>query len=58
MEREEWCRRFVARLINQAGVTAAQAQHELDGAGFEYLSKYYEDDPKGSADMAMSYWEP
>ncbi len=53
----EWQQRFQQRLINVAGVTPEQAQGEFDGSGFEYLSEGYEDDPEGSADMAMSYWD-
>ena len=56
MTREEWERRFKARLIEKGGTTPEGAQAEFDGAGFEYLFKGFENDPEGSADEAMSYW--
>lgn len=57
MEQAEWERRFKQRIVDQAATTEEQAQSELDGATFEYLSEHFEDDPEGSADEAMSYWE-
>ena len=58
LSREEWCRRYRQRLIDVAGVTEAQAQAELEAGTVEYLIEDYEDDPEGSADVSMSYWEP
>jgi hypothetical protein len=60
MERAEWERRFKQRIVDQVGREnggESLGQSELDGAGFEYLSEHFEDDPEGSADEAMSYWE-
>ena len=55
--RDEWERRFKLRLIERGGTTPEGAQAELDGGTFESLSEDFEDDPEGSADEAMSYWE-
>jgi hypothetical protein len=57
MERAEWERRFKQRLIDKGGTTPEGAQAELDGGVFEDLLSGFEDDPEGSADEAMSYWE-
>lgn len=60
MEREEWERRFKARIVSVVGIDnggETLAQGEFDGASFEYLFDHFEDDPEGSADEAMSYWE-
>lgn len=56
MEREEWERRFKARLIDKGGTTPEGAQAELDGGTYEYLVDGFEDDPERSADEAMSCW--
>ena len=56
LSREEWERRFKQRIVDRAATTVEQAQSELDGGTFEYLSEGFEDDPEGSADEAMSYW--
>lgn len=56
--RDEWERRFKLRLIERGGTTPEGAQAELDGGTYESLSEGFENDPEGSADEAMSYWEP
>lgn len=67
IERSEWERRFKQRIIDyvlsgESNHTAEEArtlaESELAGGTFEYLSESFEDDPEGSADEAMSYWEP
>lgn len=55
--REEWELRFKARLIDKGGTTPDGAQAEFDGAGFDYVSDGFENDPEGSADEAVLYWE-
>lgn len=60
MEQQEWERRFKQRIVDQVGIDnggETLAQAEFDGAGFDYLSESFPDDPEGSADEAMSYWE-
>ena len=64
---EEWERRFKAHIVSvlfdepdetvwTREEAEASAQDEFDGAGFEFLSEGFEEDPEGSAEEALSYW--
>lgn len=52
----EWKRRYKQRFVDQANIPDKQAQECLDAAEFPDVLEGYEDDPEGSADMEMSYW--
>lgn len=56
LDKAEWLRRFVDRIVERGG-TRELAWSEIDGSGFEYLTDGFEDDPEASADEAMSYWD-
>jgi protein gp37 len=52
-EREEWHRKYKARMIEVAKITEDDAQASLE-AGMDTYN--YDDDPADSADEEMSYW--
>ena len=58
MTKEEWLARYKKRFIERLGLTEAQAEKCAQAESVEVLSGNFADDPEGSADMEMSYWEP
>ena len=57
LTQEEWARRYQQRLIDVAALEPEHAADEFNGAGFDYLSEGFEDDPEGAADESMSCWD-
>lgn len=68
IESKEWERRYKARIVEVLKGTGwteemtevqaiAMAQAEYDAAEPTYLRDSFEDDPEGSADESMSYWD-
>ena len=53
MDREEWHRKYKARLIDVAKISEDDAKASLE-AGMGHYD--YDDDPADSADEEMSYW--
>ena len=52
--KDEWHRRYKARLMEVASIDEKFAQQCLDAGMGEYD---YDDDPEDCADSEMSYWE-
>ena len=57
MTQQEWLDRYKRRFIEQAGMTDEEAQRFVETESFDVISDGFEDDPEGSADSEMSYWE-
>ena len=56
IEKSEWLRRYKQQFLSVV-LDDDKAQDCVDAVTFEEASDGYEDDPEGSADMEMSYWE-
>lgn len=50
---DDWHKKYMARMIDRAGLSEEQAKYALDAGMGEYD---YSDSPEGAADMEMSYW--
>jgi hypothetical protein len=57
--REEWERRYAARLIEVSGIEAEKAQEFATTAATENLRNNGDEwlDPEDDADVELSYWE-
>jgi len=58
MTREEWERRFAARLVEVAGITDDEAAQYATVAADENLAANGQEwlDPEDDADVELSYW--
>lgn len=56
LSQQEWLDRYKAQFVKR-GCLPELAESASRAETFDVLSEDYEDDPEGSADMEMSYWD-
>lgn len=56
LEKSEWLRRYKQTFID-VGCTEEFAVDCVGAPPFEEMSRDFEDDPEGAAQMEMSYWD-
>jgi hypothetical protein len=58
LDEETWKSRYRKRLMDKTDLGFLEADKVLEAADWPDIYDGYEDDPEGSADEEMSYWEP
>lgn len=53
MEKEQWRKKYIERLMEKGGLSESEATEEYEGGLDDHD---YEDDPVYAADENMSYW--